>query len=325
MRITVIGHICLDTIHLPADETGSAQTVQSYGGIFFSVAGLATLADPSVQIQPVFGIGKRDYMPLLEQLSAYANVDPDGIYKIDGPTNEVHLFYDNAERRVECSKNLADPIPFKRIKPYLDTDMILINMVSGYDIALETLDEIRMAVRDNYTPIYFDVHSLTLGIGDVGNRFRRPLTDWRRWLFWLHAVQMNEEEAAGMPSERYSEGDFAKQVTALNTPLVFVTRGAQGCTVFWDQHKHISTHNFPGQSINRAIDATGCGDVFGAAYCSRYLTTRDILGSVDFANSAAALKATIAGSKEIERLKEALAPTEQGIPTQSNRKEKKEK
>ena len=79
-----------------------------------------------------------------------------------------------------CAKDIASPIPFERIRRHLDADALLVNMVSGYDLTLETMDEIRMTVRGRGVPIHFDYHNLTLGIGAGNQRMRRPLPEWRR-------------------------------------------------------------------------------------------------------------------------------------------------
>lgn len=301
MKITVIGHLCLDVVHYPP-ANGQEHETRSYGGIFFTVAALANLVEPNTTIYPIFGVGKKEYTPLIERLNAYPNVDLSSIFKFNEPTNEVHLYYHDKHQRTECSKHIAEPIHFKRIKPHLDTDMILINMISGFDITLETLDYLRMVVRERYVPVYLDVHSLSLGINKDYTRFRRPVPDWRRWLFWLHAVQMNEEEAAGLTEEKFTEEYFAKQITALNTSALIITRGTNGCTAYISDRKHLLRHDVPGMPIQRHVDATGCGDVFGAAYCAKYLSTKNVLQAIEFANTVAAFKATIAGSTEIDRL-----------------------
>lgn len=310
MNITVVGHLCLDVIHHPPTHLQSdaapkpGDVTQSYGGIFFSVAAIANLVPAGTTIYPIFGVGKNDHTAVLERLTVYSNVDTSGIFKTEKPTNEVHLYYSDHQRRTECSKHIADPIPFKRIKPYLDTNMILVNMVSGFDLTLETLDQVRLYVRETHIPVYLDVHSLTLGINEDFTRFRRPLIDWRRWLFWLHAVQMNEEEREGLTVEKFTEEYFAKQTTALNTRVLIVTRGANGCTAYVDERKHITRHDVPGVPVERTVDATGCGDVFGAAYCAKYVATIDILQSLEFACMVAAFKASSAGSVEIDRLEQ---------------------
>lgn len=297
MLITVVGHICHDVIHHP-DGTES----QGYGGIFYSLAALANIADSNTKIFPVFGIGSKDYLQLIERLSAYKNVDTSGIFKTDGQTNQVHLYYKNSSNRIECSKDIAKPIPFKKIKPYLDTNMLLINMISGFDITLETLDEIRMNLREEKIPIFLDLHSLSLGINEDGKRYRRLIPDWRRWLFMLHTVQMNEEETAGLANENPDEEYLVKQITALNTNNVIITRGSKGSTLFKDEHKQIKRFDFSGIEIKRAVDSTGCGDVFAAAYCAKYIRAKDETVSAEFANQVAAMNATFKSSNEIDQL-----------------------
>ena len=105
-----------------------------------------------------------------------------------------------------------------------------------------------------------------------------------------------------MTEERFTDDEFAKQVTALNTPTLIITRGAQGCSVYTDEHKHVSRRDIPGVPIARSVDATGCGDVFGAAYCAKYLTTHNVLQAAEFANTVAACNASIAGSTQIDQL-----------------------
>jgi sugar/nucleoside kinase (ribokinase family) len=297
MTITVIGHLCLDVIH-HADGTET----QSYGGIFFSVAALANLLGPGDTIHPVFGVGKDEYQAFIERLEPYPNVDTSGIYKFNGPTNQVSLHYKDKHQRIECSKHISEPIPLKKIRPYLDADMILINMISGFDITLETLDEIRMEVREQHTPVYIDIHSLTLGIKDDFTRFHRPVELWRRWLFMLHGAQMNEEEAAILATEKLDEANLAKHVLALNTKALIVTRGERGCTAYVDDKKHIHRTDIDGINAGGSEDPTGCGDVFAAAYSAHYLMTKDVEASANFANKVAAQKSTMNGSNDIDKL-----------------------
>ena len=297
MKITVIGHLCLDAIH----HADGAET-QSPGGIFFSVATLANLLPATDVVQPVFGIGKNEHDAIIEQLQHYPNVDTSGIYRFNGPTNQVALMYKDSQERIECSRHIAEPIPFKKIKPYLETDLLLINMISGFDVTLETLDQIRMEVREEHTPIYMDVHSLTLGLNDDFTRYHRPVDAWRRWLFMIHAAQMNEEEAACLTSESFSDEQLTKHISALNTKVSVITRGERGCTAFVDTHKHLQRYDIPGIPAHDRVDPTGCGDVFAAAYCAHYMKTRDVVASLTFANRVAGSKAQFAGSTAIDTL-----------------------
>jgi len=301
MNITVIGHLCLDNVHLPGEQMPR----QSYGGIAFSIATLANLTGPNDTITPVLGVGQRDHSQFLEWLSHYPQVSQKGVFVLPGPTNEVHLFYDGSKSgRIECSKHISPPIPFEAIKPFLQCDGILINMISGFDITLETLDRIRMEVRDKGIPVHFDFHALTLGIDKEYKRFRRPLSDWRRWCFMLHSIQMSELEASGLTAERYSEEQLINQLMPLMVTSLIITRGEQGATLIRQEHKKLSRHDEPGIPVSDAIDPTGCGDVFGAAFFHRLLQSRDAIEAVKYANQAAAAKVSFTGPGGLQQLQE---------------------
>ncbi len=304
MTITVIGHLCIDHQQV---SSAPERFEDRFGGIFYSLATLANLMSDSDMIVPVFGMGKAEYNVLIEQLRRYPTIDVSGIYMFDGPTNRVTLFYKNGgESRIECSKHIAEPIPFARIKPYLDSDGILINMVSGFDMTLETLDNIRMTVRDRGTPIHFDFHSLTLGVDDKATRFRRPLMDWRRWCFFLNSIQMSEEEAAGLTSERCDEPTLIHQLMPLMVNAFVMTRGAHGFSLITQTNKKLTRHDVAGVPAEEIVDPTGCGDVFGAAFFYSYLKTKDFYHAATFANQVAALKATVRGADAMDTLRERL-------------------
>jgi sugar/nucleoside kinase (ribokinase family) len=302
MTITVVGHLCKDIVHTPG-ETDTPK--ESFGGIIYTLLTLANLMSERDCIQPVFGVGQADYEPLMEQLKTYKNIDVSGIFKFKGLTNQVQLFYEkDAQTRIECSQNISAPIPFNRIKPYLDGDGVLINMISGADITLETLGYIRMEVRERGIPIHFDFHSLTLGTDQECKRFRRPITDWRRWCFMLNSIQMSEEEALGLSAERYDEKTLTNHLMPLMVETLLITRGEHGVTVIVQNiHKKLTQKDFAGVSFGNAVDATGCGDVFGAAFLYQYLKSKDSFVAAEFANKTAALNATFKSTGDLEGLR----------------------
>ncbi len=305
MTITIIGHICKDIIHLPGEKDVQEE---SFGGIMYTLLTLANLMSERDCVQPVFGVGQADYDMLIEQLKPYKNIDVSGIFKFKGPTNQVHLFNQkNAQTQIECSQNISAPIPFNRIKPYLDGNGVLINMISGADITLETLGYIRMEVREQGIPIHFDFHSLTLGTDQESKRFRRPITDWRRWCFMLNSIQMSEEEALGLSAERYDEKTLTNHLMTLMVETLLITRSEHGVTaIVQDIHKKLTQKDIAGVSFGNAINTTGCGDVFGAAFLYQYLKSKDSFVAAEFANKAAALNATFKSTKELEGLRSNL-------------------
>ncbi|HEY4611837.1 MAG TPA: carbohydrate kinase family protein, partial [Bacteroidota bacterium] len=236
MTITVIGHLCIDQHHLPSGE----KPQERFGGIMYSLTTLANLVSENDKIVPVFPVGKADYDTTMGFLRQYPNIDTSGVYAVDGETNRVMLFYnDNGQSRTECSQHIAPPIPWEHVEQFIDCDALLINMVSGFDITLETLDRIRMEIRGRKTPIHFDFHSLTLGVDERATRFRRPLPEWRRWCFMLNSIQMSEEEASGLTAERYDDATLVNQLMPLMVQTLLITRGARGVTLVQHTDKKI--------------------------------------------------------------------------------------
>lgn len=303
MKVLVIGHLCLDVIH-PVQ----GPEMESYGGIYYSVASLASLLESRDRIIPVFGVHRSEYEPLLERLAQFPNVDSSAIFPFDTPTNRVHLYYRKGGSRSECSKDISAPIPFERIKRCLSVDAILVNMISGFDITLETLDSIRMAIRGEKIPIHFDFHSLTLGLSTIPERRRRPVEEWRRWAFMIDTLQLNEEEIAGLSVEPMTEQQTAGHLLTLGVKGVLVTRGERGVSVYRNDLKRVVRNDIAGMSGEGEAEPTGCGDVFGAAFLVRYADTSDLLASAEFANRAAAAKARMHGIDQLQNLRASLLP-----------------
>ncbi|MBM4160847.1 MAG: carbohydrate kinase family protein [Ignavibacteria bacterium] len=308
MKISVIGHLAKDVFHFARDEPGDERRVESFGGVYYSVATLAHLCSKDDKIYPVFGVAEDQYDGIVECLDRLGNIETKGLFKVKEPVNVVHFFRAPSGARTECSKGISAPIPFSRIKPFLDVDGVLINMASGFDITLETLDLIRMQTREQGTLIHFDFHSLTLGIDDQQKRFRRPLTDWRRWCFMVNSIQLSDEEAATLTAERYDEPTLINQLMPLMVSALLITRGEKGVTLVRQEHKKLFRDDLPGVAVDEPTDTTGCGDVFGAAFLCEYLRTKDYLKAAAFANGAAAVKSSFVGADKLELLKSQLTP-----------------
>lgn len=299
MNILVVGHCCLDVVHTP----GGAE-IPGFGGIVYAVAALGALMEKKETVTPVFGVNRRERDGILQLLGEYTAVDTSGIFTVDEPANQVHLFTGNGEGRTECSQHIAAPIPFDRIRPHLDTDGVLVNMISGNDLTIDTLDQIRMSIRGKGIPLHFDYHSLTMGVSGEGKRFRRPLDTWRRWAFMCDTVQLNEDEIAGLTVERHSEDQAVGHLLTLGTRGVIITRGERGATLYTSIRKSISRHDVPGRPAPGPADSIGCGDVFGAAFLLQALRSADLSAAAAFANDVAARAAALTGVQDLRRLRE---------------------
>jgi len=307
MNFLVIGHLCYDEIHVDGRDP-----VTGFGGIYYAVASLAAVAGEEHKIIPVFGVGKDREEELHSRITAYPNILTDGIFTLDNPTNTVKLFYGDTEERVECSEHIAPPIPVSAVEPYVKrSDAVLVNMVSGFDITFDVLYMINEQKRSRTVPVYFDFHSMTLGIDEKNKRFKRPMVDWRRWAFQANIIQMNELEARTLTVERLSEIQLAKIMMSLGPTAMIITRGKEGVRVYYADkkkilEKEISGIKLPGKENTKPdvpdIDPTGCGDVYGAACIFHYARSGDIVASAQFANRVAARKAMLQGSGDLQQL-----------------------
>ena len=284
MKFLLLGHFCIDLHHL---QDGTEQV--RFGGIYHALAAMSSLMEKGDTAVPVFGLGISDYDEVLDKLSGLPCVLTEGIFKLPGATNRVHFYASQDHPPVECSKDIAPPIPYDKIRRYLSVDGVLVNMESGMDVTLETLDHIRMAIRSHNISLHFDYHNLTLGIGEEHRRYRRPVGEWRRWAFMTDTVQLNEEEIAGLTPDHLSEEQAVAHLLTVGTKGVVITRGAGGASAFLNEHKHVVRTDIPGISVNGGkVDTTGCGDFFGAAFHYHYTKTSDLQRSAEFANRIAA-------------------------------------
>ncbi|MEW5797928.1 MAG: carbohydrate kinase family protein [Bacteroidota bacterium] len=279
MKITLIGHFCVDVFH----KTDGTEE-KKFGGIYHAVAAMSNIASEKDILIPVFGVGKQEIEEVKSLFLQLRNVDVSGIFELPGDSNLVRYYDDQPNERVE---NVSPPIQFKAIRDYLNVDGIYINMISGADITLETLDRIRLEVRSKRIPIHFDVHSLTLSVNPDGTRFRRAMSDWRRWCFMTDSIQMNEEEAHGITLEHFGDEAFAKQMMPLMVKAFVITRGKEGVTLFRDEHKVLKRNDYTDGRNETPVSDIGSGDIFGASFLYGYLKKKNYMDAAQFAQQVA--------------------------------------
>lgn len=260
MRILLVGHFCFDVVHSP-----EGVEEERPGGIFNAAAKLSSLMGRNDIALPVCGIAREDYGRVAELFSALPNVDTDGLYRFDGSTNRVHVFPHEDGSSIVCAKDIAPPIPFERLRKHLDVDAVLVNMISGMDITLETLDLLRITLREDGIPLHLDFHNLTLGVNEKHERFRRPVETWRRWAFMNDTVQLNEREILDLDATVHSEEAMAGHLLMLGIKNLVVTRGRSGATLYQGQHKQTVRTDIPAPQQVVTVNDVGYGDRFGAA------------------------------------------------------------
>jgi sugar/nucleoside kinase (ribokinase family) len=288
LKFLLIGHCAVDIFH-------GSRTTERFGGIINSAIALASVAGPRDTIIPVCGVHADDADALLAHLARFPAIATDAIFSMKAATNRVEYYPRTDGPMVACPKEIAPPIPFEKIKPFLGCDGIHLNMISGFDITLECLDTIRMAVRGENIPVHLDFHNLTLGVNERHERFRRPLELWRRWAFMIDTVQGNTEEIGGLSLERMTEERTVGHILSLGVKAVIVTRGMAGVTLYSAEHKVISRKDFAtGNGVHVTLPV-GAGDAFGAGFLFRYASSHDPAVAVEDGIQTALTFLTAAG------------------------------
>lgn len=93
-------------------------------------------------------------------------------------------------------------------------------------------------------------------------------------------------------------------------PILALTRGRSGCTVWDDSGRHDVT-----AAVVREKDPTGAGDVFAVAFLVRFDETQEVVESARFAAAAAALSVRGQGYDAVANRGEIEALLEQGQVT----------
>lgn len=299
-KLTVIGTINRDTIVLRSGERR-----ESFGGILYNVSALSGLGGECLEICPVCNLGYDVYDQVTGILKSYANVTLDGVRKVRRKNNHALLLIDEINEREEILENRVPVLGFKQIKPFLDSDVILVNFISGFDVSLETLRKIR---KETQALMFLDVHSFTLGVRRDGRRFFRTPRRWREYLKLVDVAQCNLAELNVLSSQKLKStaeiGDFGDYLLGLGPKALLVTLGAEGAVMIYKEGKAHRLKECAGLKVRGFKDATGCGDAFSAGFLTSYLRTQDLSRSLEHANRIAAEKCKASG---VERVAELLA------------------
>lgn len=278
MTIAIIGQACIDEI---VSATGDIRS-RSLGGILYSYAALERLAresEQNVTILPLGYLSEPDqaYLdPLLKELHHF---DFKTLNVTQELTNRVQLVYHTDSDRTEHCPTILPTITTAGLdRSHFDKlDALFVNMISGFDITLDAMEQIAEWSDELGFAIHLDIHALSLGPlsqgeGNFGGgRKAQGVQDWQRWLGCAHTIQLNELEAdhIGEPEfagheplleeikQRKSEGQFPR------LRAIVLTKAAKGAVVH-DLERDTATEI--GAPPVTVIDSTGSGDVFGACF-----------------------------------------------------------
>lgn len=326
MRVAVVGSVVADTI-----EHADGTITDSLGGIAHAIAVLAALVGEEHTILPLCRVGE-DYRARIEQWAAgLPGVDLGGVDFVVAPHPRVRLSYGEAREDGERIERLSGPLPPLQpadVAAAGGADIVLVNCITGVDCTPATVAALRAATAR----LYLDVHSLALGHAADGARFYQPRDDWSLWLRHPDAAQCNRGEAAticGLPAEGTGQDEVIAALTdrmqraaivrgqargaasgppAPMPPAWLLTLGAAGAVLLQRQDDDITRNDIPVPEVD-AVDPTGAGDAFGAAYVAAWLTGATPLEAARRAVLTAAAATTLRGAPTPSALLQALNTT----------------
>ena len=302
MKIAVIGTINRDTIY-----PYRGLKIESYGGILYNLIALASLLQEKATLFPICNLGNDLQDTINQTLEPFHTILRKGIRIVPLRNNHAILRYTSPTQRKEYLENRVPPLTFKQVELSLKCDHILINFISGFDLSLETLKQLRDAFEGI---IFIDIHSLTLGLAKDGTRFLRHLDDWTEWIRQGNIIQLNHSEAQILARQKLSHyddlADFAKQILENGPHVVLVTLAEEGSVMAYKSDSSMILDRCPAYHVVN-VDSTGCGDVFSAGFIAEYLRSQDPLTANRFANRVAGINCTLRGLEELQRIGEIVS------------------
>ncbi len=286
MKITAIGTVVKDIIH---HFDGSIS--QSLGGLTYTIRALLSLLHEEDTIIPVSYAGEDVYERIIELYSGQAQVGREGFLYISRPNNAVELSYMNEAERQERSLYPFPEIPFSLLQPFLTADVLLINMISGWDISLDTLRQIRQNFKGL---ISIDIHSLALGREENGLRYLRPI-EAGGWIENCDIIQANERELEALGGNPGKPEIFLRDTCFKEKKIFNLTRAYLGSSTYYFKDHKIKRFDANPPAEFKVIDPTGCGDAFVAGFVLDYFKNRDIKQAARAANRIAAYTGTFKG------------------------------
>ena len=163
-------------------------------------------------------------------------------------------------------------------------DGILINMITGFDITLTQLIEIR---KNCSGLIFIDVHTLSRGLDENYKRNFRLIPDFDKWAKCLDIIQVNQHELFTL-SQKKNEIKIVEELFNTGVKIVCVTKGELGAKVYFKNSNEILSYFVAARKISNP-NVIGCGDVFGASFFYSYIRNKNVMDSLSNAVAMAEL------------------------------------
>ena len=278
MRIAVLGTVVYDEI-----VTHLGERKESFGGITYNIAALASLIDEQTQLVPIAQVGYDRYDDVLQHYAQYAGVVTDGLRRMPDRRNpHVQLVFQSITERTEQMQYVPPPLDPEQIALAASCDAVIVNFITGMEL---DLDAFRGLTGGGH--LHVDIHNKITRWTPEGAREFVGMPDWKEWFAAADTVQMNEFEVEHL-LRRQVRGDeaylqAAAEIVGAGPKAAMVTLGPDGSALAYDRAGVTYGCRWPAADLGQVIDTTGCGDSFSAGFLWFYLKRRDMV----WANAAA--------------------------------------
>ncbi len=287
MNLLIIGHSVVDRISYKGNEELKP------GGIFYSTIALRYLAEQDDEVFLCTSMCKKDDY-LFKDIHEMVNTE--FVQYVDNIPTVKLTVYDDKERD-ETYSNITQNLILPR-NEFNKFDGIFINMITGFDINLKQMEEVR---KDFNGLIYFDVHTFSRGVSDDLKRNYRRIPGFDKWAKNIDILQVNEEEIQTISDEK-NEIDIVREMFSYGIKILVVTKDEHGARAYFIEENEIKSVFISAIKV-KVLNKVGCGDVFGAVFFYNYIRKADIIDSLIVANFAAGVSTTYSLITEFKEFK----------------------
>lgn len=264
MKLLIIGHSVLDFIKSDKIEKISA------GGIYYTITALNRLKENDDQIFLCSQFDDESYSYFKPE---FEKVNSKLLQKVD-KIPRVHLNLQKDGERHEAYENITNNLSIDISNLNL-FDGILINMITGFDITITQLNQI----KNNFSGLIFmDVHTLSRGLNDDYKREFRLIPDFKTWAACLDIIQVNQNELFTI-SQKKTEMEIAEEILNTGVKVLCVTKGNLGAKIFYHRQNEITSYFIAANKISNP-NIIGCGDIFGASFFYSYIRNKNAINSL---------------------------------------------
>ena len=284
MNFLIIGHSVVDKIN----EQG--RIVTKPGGIFYSVAAFLTQMKTSDKLF-LCSVIDEEHNALFSEI--YDRVDKRYL-AVSDLIPQVELILNDSAERKEIYSHLGNnlKLPIDNLNEF---DEILINMITGFDISLEQIQQLRKNFRGI---IYFDVHTLSRGVNSKLKRDFRQIKDFGKWAECIDILQANESELQTLSSQK-DEDKIIQELFDKGFEQVIITRAERGASVYFNEASNIKKYHVDALKT-KVVNKVGCGDVFGSVYFYNYIQNKNIISALEKANLYAGISTTYSDINQLK-------------------------